>query len=527
MLSGKQRGIRVEKAHARLVRDIAQACALGTMLCALLGCAALDATKSDLKMSAASPGIGDRIGGLDLSPRYPSSVEESSSNGESSQPMLFPGSGSDPEPQQEQNTYTRVASAQPGAVVVGQGVEMNFDGADIRSVAKAVLGDVLKLNVLVDPRVQGNVTLASVGAIPRKDLLPAFESALRMSNAAVVREGNLVKIVPLAEAGGSTTVSLGAGQPGYGVSIVPLRYVSAGTVAQTAEGFLSRAGAMRVIPSRNLVLIQVTTAERQSALDLIATFDVEWMRNQSVGVYPLKSTSPETMITELERIFESSDGGIGQGVVRFQPISRMNAVMAVTRNPKLLNETTQWVQRLDRSDTTGTTLRTYRLKNGNAVRVAKILNDIFVGSRSGTTSDAQANQLAPGSEGAKSKLDSLDASRTASNSRSGGLQTASANRNGNNPVAAAFDAFADRKGNEDESAGAMTGSVGGHGPFQNVRITADASNNAIVVYSNQEDYRVIERALRDVDRPRLQVAIDATVAEITLTDDLKFGVQYF
>src|SRR5215468_4305856 len=399
------------KAQARLARDIAKACALGTMLCALLGCAALDATKSDLKMSAASPGIGDRIGGLDLSPRYPSSVEEGSSTGESSQPLLFPGSGSDPAPQQEQNTYTRVASAQPGAVVVGQGVEMNFDGADIRSVAKAVLGDVLKLNVLVDPRVQGNVTLASVGAIPRKDLLPAFESALRMSNAAVVREGSLVKIVPLAEAGGSTTVSVGAGQPGYGVSIVPLQYVSASTVAKTAEGFLSRAGAIRVIPSRNLVLIQGTTAERQSVLDLISTFDVEWLRNQSVGVYPLKSTSPETMIAELERIYESNDGGMGQGVVRFQPISRMNAVMVVARTPKLLAETTQWVQRLDRSDTTGTTLRTYRLKHGNAVKVAKILNDIFVGSRSGTTSDAQASQLAPGSEGAKSRLESQDRDR--------------------------------------------------------------------------------------------------------------------
>jgi general secretion pathway protein D len=482
-------------------------------------------------MSAASPGIGDRIGGLDLSPRFPSGVEESSGASESSKPMLFPGSGSDLEPQQQQNEYTRVASAQPGAVMVGQGVEMNFDGADIRSVAKAVLGDVLKLNVLVDPRVQGNVTLASVGAIPRKDLLPAFESALRMSNAAVVREGSLVKIVPLAEAGGSPTVNVGAGQPGYGVSIVPLQYVSASTVAKTAEGFLSRAGAIRVIPSRNLVLIQGTTAERQSALDLINTFDVEWMRNQSVGVYPLKSTSPETMITELERVFESSDGGLGQGVVRFQPISRMNAVMAVTRNPKLLNETTQWVQRLDRSDTTGTTLRTFRLKHGNAVRVAKILNDIFVGSRSGTTSDAQASQIAPGSEGAKSKLDSLDQGRSASNSRSGGAQMASASssssRNGNQTFAAAFDAFADRKGNEDDSTSATPASLGGRGPFQNVRITADTSNNAIVVYSNQEDYRVIERALRDVDRPRLQVAIDATVAEITLTDDLKFGVQYF
>ncbi len=68
---------------------------------------------------------------------------------------------------------------------------------------------------------------------------------------------------------------------------------------------------------------------------------------------------------------------MGQGVIRFQPVSRMNAVMVVTKTPKLLAQTTDWVRRLDRSDTSGTTLRTYRLKNGNATQVAKILNDIF------------------------------------------------------------------------------------------------------------------------------------------------------
>jgi type II secretory pathway component GspD/PulD (secretin) len=96
----------------------------------------------------------------------------------------------------------------------------------------------------------------------------------------------------------------------------------------------------------------------------------------------------------------------------------------------------------------------------------------------------------------------------------------------NDQIAAAFDAFTDRKDDE-QSAGATTAGSSGRAIFQNVRITADTSNNAIVVYSHQEDCRVIERALRDVDRPRLQVAIDATVAEITLTDDLRFGVQYF
>src|SRR6266581_4754764 len=521
---------RVKSALGRLALNIVQTCVMGTMFCALLGCAMMDATKSDLRTSAApSPGVGDQVRGLDLSPRFPTTDETTSSTRDPSQPLIFPGAENDPEPQQEQNnTYTRVASAQPGAVLVGQGVEMNFEGAEIKAVAKTLLGDVLKLNVLVDPRVQGNVTLASVGAIPRKDLLSAFESALRMSNAAIVREGSLVKIVPLAEAGGNASVSMGAGQPGFGVSIVPLRYVSASTVAKTAEGFLSRPGALRVIPSRNLVLIQGTTAERQSALDLIATFDVEWLRNQSVAVYPLKSTSPETMIGELERIFESSDGGLGQGVVRFQPISRMNAVMAVTRNPKLLSQTTQWISRLDKSDTTGTTLHTYRLKHGSDTKVAKILNDIFAGSRSGTTSDTPTNQLAPGTEAAKSRLDSLDSGKTTTAGGSSGVQSASNRGSGkNNQIAAAFDAFADRKGEDEESAGATATGGSGRALFQNVRITADTTNNAIVVYSNQEDYRVIERALRDVDRPRLQVAIEATVAEITLTDDLNFGVQYF
>jgi len=296
-------------------------------------------------------------------------------------------------------------------------------------------------------------------------------------------------------------------------------------VAKTAESFLSRPGSIRVVPSRNLLLIQGTTGERQAALDVISTFDVEWLRNQSVGVYPLKSTSPETMIGELERIFETAEGGLGQGVIRFQPVSRMNAVMVVTKNANLLAHTAQWVRRLDRADTTGTTLRTFRLKNGNATQVAKIMNDIFVNQRSGSPADASVKQVAPGLETAQSRLDSLDRSPSSGNLTApagGGTD----NRNGS--IAAAFEQFSDRKSGEiDGSSGASVASAGGRGASQGIRITADTANNAIVVYSNQEDYRVVERSLRDLDRPRLQVAIDATVAEVTLTDGLQYGVQFF
>jgi general secretion pathway protein D len=490
----------------------------------LLGCVTSNGTPT---ADVAPRDATDSVRNADFSARFSLASEgESGRTRETAQPILFPGADVEPEAQQNRDPDTRTASSQPAAFIKGDGVEMNFDGADVQTVAKTLLGDILHLNFVVDPRVQGNITLVSASPIPRKDVLAAFESVLRMSNAAIVHSGNLVKIVPIAEAGGGA-ISAGAGEPGFGVSLVPLRYTSASTIAKTAESFLSRPGAIRVVQSRNLLLIQGTTAERQAVLDVVSTFDVEWLQSQSVGVYPLKSTSPETMIGELERIFETNDGGAGQGVIRFQPVSRMNAVMVVTKNPKLLAQTTQWVQRLDRSDMTGTTLRTYRLKNGNATQVAKILNDIF-GQRSAGSADSPTKQIAPGVDAAPSQLDSLD--RGSSSGNPGASTGGGPDNRGSNRIAAAFAPFSDQKSGDADAADNSANNPGGsvqRGRFQNLRITADAVNNAVVVYSNQEDFRAVERAIRDLDRPKLQVSIDATVAEVTLTDELQFGVQAF
>jgi len=476
----------------------------------------------------------DTVRNTDFSARFPVGNEGNSgksgktreSRESTDQPILFPGSDVQPERPRDRDPEMRTASLQQAAFLKGDGVEMNFEGADVQTVAKTLLGDILQLNFVVDPRVQGNVTLASAGPISRKDVLPAFESVLKMQNAAIVRTGDLVKVVPMAEASGSGAINVGTGEPGFGVSLVPLRYTSASTVAKTAESFMTRPGAIRVVQSRNVLLVQGTTAERQAALDVVATFDVEWLQNQSVGVYPLKSTSPETMIGELERVFETSEGGLGQGVIRFQPISRMNAVMVVTKNPKLLAQTTQWVRRLDRSDATGTTLRTFKLKNGKATEVAKILNDIF-GQKSGS-GDSATKQLAPGVESAQARMDALGGSSSSSGATANGVTNASntSDNRGAGTIAAAFESFAGRKNGEADASGSSSGNIP-RGTFQNLRISADAGNNSIVVYSNQEDYRVVERALRDIDRPLMQVAIDATVAEVTLTDDLQFGVQAF
>jgi len=521
----------LDKLHGWDLVGSIRACLIVSTFLALGGCGAANLASV---ANVAPADSMDTVRNTDFSARFPVANEGNSGkpaktreSAEPNQPFLFPGSDVQPERPRDRDPEMRTASLQQAAFMKGDGVEMNFEGADVQTVAKTLLGDILQLNFVVDPRVQGNVTLASAGPISRKDVLPAFESVLKMQNAAIVRTGDLVKVVPMAEASGSGAINVGTGEPGFGVSLVPLRYTSASTVAKTAESFMTRPGAIRVVQSRNVLLVQGTTAERQAALDVVATFDVEWLQNQSVGVYPLKSTSPETMIGELERVFETSDGGLGQGVIRFQPISRMNAVMVVTKNPKLLAQTTQWVRRLDRSDTTGTTLRTFKLKNGKATEVAKILNDIF-GQKSGS-GDSATKQLAPGVEGAQARIDALDrGSSSGSGMNANGVTNASntSDNRGAGTIAAAFESFAGRKNGEADASGSSSGNIP-RGTFQNLRISADAGNNSIVVYSNQEDYRVVERALRDIDRPLMQVAIDATVAEVTLTDDLQYGVQAF
>jgi general secretion pathway protein D len=523
----------------------------------LLGCsmpAAMLDKQSSLN-AGHSDAVASTVNNADLSAHLPTSVDNGNHDpSDSSAPMLYPGAAPataapaadgpasdlrsasiDPDastPTSGDPAGQRVASAEP-VTIRGDGVEMNFEGTDIPTAAKSLLGDVLHLNFEIDPRVQGSVTLASVGPIPRKDVLPTFEDVLGMENAAIVRNGSFLKIVPVKDAAAHASISIGAGEPGFGVSVVPLRYVSATSVAKTADNLLGKPGAVRVDKAQNLLFVQGTASEREAAIGIISTFDVEWLRNQSVGVYPLKSTSPDTMIQELQQVFEVKNGGPGEGVIQFQPVTRMNAVMVVTKNPVYLEETTRWVKRLDRSDTNGTTVRTYRLKYGNAEQVAKVISQLFGGDQSGASGDAPINQIAPGSTTAQSRLDSLD--RNGQNGvQNGGLNTQptgapNATGTATTPVAEEFNSFSDHKklAGGAPNAGATSESTVLHGVLKNVRITADTINNAVLVYSNEQDYKVVERALRDLDRPRLEVGIDATVAEVTLTNQLQYGVQYF
>jgi general secretion pathway protein D len=200
--------------------------------------------------------------------------------------------------------------------------------------------------------------------------------------------------------------------------------VSAQTILKLMDSFATKPGTIRADPTRNLLLIQGTGAERRTAVESVMSFDVDWMKGQSVGIYPLNSSAPEQIIAELEKIMDSGESGLSQSVVKFQPVSRLNAVMVVSRKPALLQTAATWIRRLDHADTARTRVHVYRVKYGDARQMARVLTDMFVGGSSSTLDNAD-NQLAPGSgSSATSSLERLSLN-TSGQSQIGGIAGAS------------------------------------------------------------------------------------------------------
>lgn len=474
----------------------------------------------------------DKVRSLDLLPRSPKQVGNAElPSGNRARAAIYTGNTT--------LVSDEVTETRPKPASSRDGFDLNFENTPMTTVAKVVLGDILGVGYAIDSRVQGTVSLASVRPVPKSDILYVLESALRLSGTAMVRDTAGYRLVPLGDAAGAGNIDTNTThpEPGYGISVVPLQYVSAQTLLKLLDSFALKPGTVRADPGRNILLIQGSGAERRSAVEAALGFDADWMRGQSVGIFPVANGNPEPIVAELEKIMDSGDNGLGQGVVKFQIVSRMNAIMVITRKPAMLRMAETWIKRLDNASTAKNSVHVYRIKYGEARQIARVLTEMFIGGSSNSGGPANAldtpsSQLAPGSGAmASSSGDRLSAVGTTA--PSGGFANSPQTNNGlvanrgfggsPAPTTSAPNATAGAGSSLD----ARGSSSSGKPILEGVRITADTVNNTLLIYADQENYRLIENTLRQVDSPQLQVSIDATVAEVTLNDTLAYGVQAY
>ncbi|WP_247356609.1 MULTISPECIES: type II secretion system secretin GspD [unclassified Bradyrhizobium] len=467
--------------------------------------------------------IADKIRSLDLQPRQPADAGASGiAQAKASRPAIYLGDGATP---------------QGGAVAErddtgGSGYDLNFENAPVATVAKVILGDVLNVGYTIDPRVQGTVTLASVRSVPKADAIYVLENTLRMSGVALVRDRTGYRLLPAPEAGPGGIDRSANAAAGQGITVVPLRYVSAQNIFKLLDAFGVKASTMRPDGARNTLIVSGSGAERATAVDTILSFDADWMRGQSVGIFPVRNSTPEPLISEMEKIMDSGEGGLSQSVVKFQPIGRLNSILVVSQKPEYLKRAQTWIARLDRSDTDGLNLKSYPLRYGNSKAVVALLNEIlFNQGASGSSSlDNSASQISPGSGTATSSSGTSPiASLSALPTAAAGAATPVTGAPGSSLSVRPAPAAAGMPG-QDNGSGALLGSgakASNNAVLQNVRITADVTNNAVLVYANADSQRVVEQTIRQIDRPQRQIAIEATIAEVTLNDALNYGVQFF
>lgn len=379
---------------------------------------------------------------------------------------------------------------------------LNFEALDVREVAKVILGDYLKRSYTVHPAVSGTVTFRTVKPIAMKDLLPTLEMLLRQNGAAVVEENGIYKILPIAMVRGSVSPQLGltsmALPAGFSVLVVPLQYVSAQEMVKILEPFAAD-NTIRADPVRNLVILAGNQRELSHLMDTVQMFDVDWLAGYSVGVFPMKSVDVKTLMGDLDKIFGPGAQNPLAGIVRVIPIERMNAVVVVTTQPKYLDTAKNWLEKIDQAGGTGgggTRFFVYQVKNGKAENLAQLVGDLF-SSRRTTTS---APTLAPGSR------------PTEIRSTPFGQPTPPAQTTTTSVTPSAT--FS------------IPGS--GSGTTQNeVRVIADKDTNSLLILATPGDYEVIANALKQLDITRRQVLVEVLLAEVKLTDNLQYGLDWY
>ncbi len=402
---------------------------------------------------------------------------------------------------------------------------LNLVSVTIAQASKAVLGDVLHVNYVVDDRVKGSVSLQTE-AVDTKTLVRMFESALKGAGAIVVQDGSYYRVVPndgvsaagsRIETGRQETRGAHVGQR---IQAIQLKYIAAREMERILRPMLRKDGVLGIDEVRNLVTVNGNDQEITTVLDAVKVFDVNWMKGMSFALVPLSTSEPEAIAVELDTVFFNDKNGPSRGVVRFIPNRRLNAILVITSQPKYLAQAQAWVRRLDSASRNGEEqLFVYHIQNRPAGELAQVLRRVFA-TTSEPAPQAQETSVAPRFTPSVTAMGAAVSTNpaTATVGAPGGLATRSADPAAARPV---------DQSSQDEQAGASYPSVGAAGSGDpKIKVVADEANNALFITTRPIDYKKVLKVLERADLNANQVLLEATIFEVTLNDQLKFGLRW-
>ena len=375
-------------------------------------------------------------------------------------------------------------------------VELNYEQADLRLVLEQ-LAESLDISILIDPSIDKRISIRTSPDRPlqREDIWPLIRLLTRDAGIFLERVGDVYNArminssLPADIIGPDSSAETVNSQV---MQITPLTYVSTETAVEALGPLLAPEGSVSQLGSRDLLMITASDFLLQRANELLMLIDADPFSNQGIHLYQLSNANAPEVAEELVEILELIEGASPAYQVR--GIERINAILVTAPASRGFEEISRWVEILDAdSQEQVEQLFMYKVKNLDALELAETLSTVF---------EEEDDPLTPPNIGRSDTLNIVDTLAAEAS------QTATA---------------------ETGQAPLTTGGTSANGAVSanlTVKIVADEATNSLLIRSTARDYRQLLTTISQLDVVPLQVMVNAVIAQITLTDDTRFGVDW-
>lgn len=366
-------------------------------------------------------------------------------------------------------------------------VELNYEQADLRLVLEE-LADALDISIVIDPTIDNQVSVrtSSTRPLSQADIWPLIRMLTRDAGVVLERVGNVYnarKIASGLPVEIATPDTLGQGSAARILQITPLTFISPEAAVQIIEPLLAPDGVVRTLVGNGTLAISGSESQLLRINELLFLVDSDPFQSQGIRLYQLTNASAGEVATELEEILLLIEGVTPAYQVK--GIERINAVLVTAPATRGFDEISRWVKILDSAGQEQVEqLFHYQVNNLSAVELAETLSDVFEDQDEEVST---VQNLAP-------------------NTPPNGLQAVE--------LGEGETVFTTNQIGETVSANLR------------VRIVADEATNSLLIRSTARDYRQLLTTINQLDSVPLQVMINAVIAQITLSDATKFGVDW-
>ncbi len=489
---------------------------------------------------------------------YPRPADPQQQQQQQPPPAATPGQAAPANPQTPASTAP--ATTAPPTVYGG----LSLNNASLTEVID-LLARQLKLNYILDPRVKGGVILNTYGETKDIDTRSLLETILRINGYGMVKQGELYRIVPLAEI---SHLPISPERKGDANSIpeddqtmlnlVFLKYVTSGELMKVLQPFVGENASMYEYAPANLLLILDSRRNMRRMMDLIGMFDNDQLANQRVHVFEVKNGRPSDITKELENIVKSialSD----KAPIKFLAIDRINSIIAVAPNPGAFTEVEKWLAKLDvpaQLAVGAINNYVYRVRYGEAQSIACSIQALYgqltnpygyqTGSIAycvGTNNNPRGGGFGGGSfgggfgggmyGGGGGMYGAGGYGAAGYPGGGGGYPGAYPGSYGMPPATYsppltmnAPAAGTTPGGTTDLTGNYLGNATGGASAAAHVpRVIANPLNNTLLIQASPQEYESILRLLKDLDVPPRQVLIEAKIYSVDLTHAFSSDVQ--